>query len=231
LKKAIDIFNRVVYIMIIVVFLNFWFGHTALGNNVGEVSLSVSCNETSQTPLPIAGAEIVMRDNYQLLAYKELMRISNLLITDPVTYMQKYNRIHSVYSKYIGKKTTIYDELSEEDIEYLQRCVESETHGATDFAAKVNIVNVIFNRARNEERFATTIKDVITTPGQFTYSKTTIDPLTVAACEYAYVNPDTTMGALYFHSGKQTSTFNGATYIFTDSIGHHFYGLEALSEE
>lgn len=229
MKKPIDILNRLVYSVIMSFLFFLFFGQTALGSETEATSLQDVNSEVASPPLPIAGAEVVMRDNYQLLAYKELMRISNLLITDPVAYMEEYNRINSVYSKYIGKKLTIYDELSEEDIEYLQRCVESETHGATDFAAKVNIVNVIFNRARNDERFATTIKDVITTPGQFVYSKTTIDPLTVAACEYAYVNPDTTMGALYFHSGKQTSTFNGATYIFTDSVGHHFYGLEDIN--
>ena len=172
----------------------------------------------------LAGEAVVTKENFEILAYKEMQRISNLLIVDPVRYMIEYDEILKNYSQYLDDTTTttIYDLYSAEDIEYLEKCVETETFGGT-FLAKVNVANVIMNRAMDDERFPSTLKDVVTAPGQFKYSKSTIDPLTVAACEYAAINSDTTNGALYFHSGSKTDTFNEATYIFTDEVGHHFY--------
>lgn len=170
----------------------------------------------------VAGEAAVTRENYQLMAYKELNRISGLLITDPVQYMEEYKRILEVYGPYF-KETTMYDLYSAEDIEYLERCVETETFGGEDFISKVNIANVIINRMMDDERFPSTIADVVKAPGQFAYSKTKISPLTVAACEFAAVNGDTTNGALWFHSGSKTETFNGGKYLFTDALGHHYY--------
>lgn len=119
------------------------------------------------------------------------------------------------------KPLQIEDVFSEEDLEYFYRCVETETYGA-DFNSKVNVANVILNRLYND-KFGDTLKDVITAPNQFAYSRTTISLSTIQACAYAYEIEDTTEGALFFHSGAYTETFNGASYIFTDSVGHHFY--------
>ena len=170
----------------------------------------------------LAGEAVVTKENFEILAYKEMQRISNLLIVDPVRYMIEYDEILKNYGQYLDNTTTIYDLFSAEDIKYLERCVETETFGGT-FLSKVNVANVIMNRAMDDERFPSTLKDVVTADGQFKYSKSTIDPLTIAACEYAAINADTTQGALYFHSGQKTETFNGATYLFTDEVGHHFY--------
>lgn len=169
----------------------------------------------------LAGEAVVTKENYELLAYKEMMRISGLLIVDPVTYMQEYNQILEIYSPYLDNIITIHDLYSEEEIKYLEKCVETETFGG-DFIGKVNVAHVILNRIKHE-RFPNTIKDVVTASGQFQYGKSDISPLTIAACEYAAMNPDTTMGALWFHSGKKTETFNGGIYVMTDNIGHHFY--------
>lgn len=172
----------------------------------------------------MAGAEVVMYENMEALAYKEMVKLSTLLITDPVLYMEEYNRIQDVYKDYLTPTNSIYDAYSEEDIKYLQRCVETETHGCQVFIDKVHIADVILNRVKDDtERFPDSIKEVVTASEQFAYGKSTIDPLTVAACEYAYLNADTTSGALWFHSGKKTNTFNGGQYLFTDDTGHHFY--------
>ncbi len=186
--------------------------------------VQIRAEEPNVTEDIIAGAEVVMRENFEILAYKEMMRISTLLITDPVQYMIEYNRINEAYKNYLDSTDTIYDIYSEEDIKYLQQCVETETHGCQVFIDKVNVANVIINRAKDEtDKFPNTIKEVVISPGQFSYNKKNIDPLTIAACEYAYLCGDTTEGALYFKSSRKTSTFNGATYLFTDSTGHHYY--------
>ena len=178
--------------------------------------------KADDTPHIYAGEAIITKDNFQVLAYKEMQRISNLLIIDPVQYMIEYNKILENYRDYLDNTVTIYEMFSSEDIEYLEKCVETETFGGT-FLSKVNVAHVIINRAMDDEKFSSTLKGVVTTPGQFQYSKSAIDPLTIAACEYAAITSDTTNGALYFKSGNKTDTFNGATYIFTDDVGHHFY--------
>ena len=180
--------------------------------------------EENPTENIIAGAEIVMRENFEILAYKEIQRINALLMIDPVQYMIEYNRIIETYKKYLDNTDTIYDTYSAEDIEYLQRCVETETHGCQNFIDKVNIVNVILNRVKDDsDKFPDTITEVVKSPGQFAYSKRDIDPLTIAACEYAYLYGDTTEGALWFHSGKKTERFSGGEYLFSDETGHHYY--------
>lgn len=191
------------------------------------ITLFLFCPVTvrAEDGIPIlAGEAVVTKENFEILAYKEMQRISNLLIVDPVRYMIEYNDILNNYNQYLDNTTTttIYDLYSAEDIEYLEKCVETETNGGT-FISKVNVANVIMNRAMDDERFPATLKGVVTAEGQFKYSKSSIDPLTIAACEYAAINSDTTNGALYFHSGKKTETFNGAEYLFTDEVGHHFY--------
>jgi len=170
----------------------------------------------------LAGEAVVVKENYTLIAYKEMIKIQSLLITDPVQYMAEYNSILQNYAQYLNI-TTMYDLFSEKDIEYLERCVETETFGGEDFQSKVNIAHVIINRMMDDERFPSTISEVVTAPGQFAYGKREISPMTIAACEYASMNIDTTDGALWFHSGKKTNTFNGAEYMFTDNSGHHFY--------
>ena len=177
----------------------------------------------ADTVTVLAGEAIVTQENFEALAYKEMVRISALLITDPVQYMIEYNAILTNYAQYIGDSVTMYDLFSDEDILYLEKAVETETFGGVDFISKVHIAHVIMNRMMDAERFPSTIKQVVTSPGQFAYSKNDISPLTIAACEYAAINPDTTMGALWFHSGEQTTTFNGGEYLFSDLSGHHFY--------
>lgn len=119
------------------------------------------------------------------------------------------------------KPLRITDVFTEEELMYFYRCVETEVCGA-DFRSKVNVASVILNRLYSD-RFPDDLITVITSPSQFAYSRTNITESTVAACAYAFEIEDTTDGALFFHSGDFSETFNSATYIFTDSVGHHFY--------
>lgn len=115
----------------------------------------------------------------------------------------------------------ITDVYSDEELKYLYRAVETETFGA-GFLPKANVANVILNRTE-DERWGDTIKEVVTSPNQFCYGRQNISQETIQACAYAFEIEDTTEGALFFHSGGKTNTFNGASYMFTDEAGHHFY--------
>lgn len=116
------------------------------------------------------------------------------------------------------KVTYLY---SDSDLGYMYRCVETEVYGAS-FEAKCNVASVIINRVNNS-RFADTITGVVTSPNQFAYFRTSISDTTKEAVKYVLENGDTTSGALFFHSNSKSNTFNGASYIFTDDAGHHFY--------
>lgn len=126
------------------------------------------------------------------------------------------------YKKSETKKLTIYDVYSKEEIYLMQRIVETETHGA-DLESKTNVASVILNRINHpNHRFGSTASKVMKSPNQFAYFRKNITETTVEAIENAFIK-DTTNGALFFHSGKKTKTFNRAKYIFTDKVGHHFY--------
>ena len=119
-------------------------------------------------------------------------------------------------------ETTLQDIYSEEEILLIYSVIETETYGA-DIESKTNVACVILNRINHPtNRFGDSVKDVITSPNQFAYFRKNISDTTIQALENAFAC-DTTQGALFFKSGKKTKTFNQATYIFTDTVGHHFY--------
>lgn len=122
-------------------------------------------------------------------------------------------------------KGVIYDSVeipyTETDITYMRRCVETETCGA-DFDSKTHVASVIINRVKNG-KFGSSPYEVITSPSQFAYFRTSISQSTIDAVDYVIENGDTARGALFFHSNKTTATFCGRPLIFTDSCGHNFY--------
>lgn len=179
----------------------------------------ITVSEPRVIYLPVI-AENTVTDEYKI-AYENLLNMQNLLITDPVTYMDKYNSLTSNFTKI--ETATIYDIYGEQDVLMIEKCVETETYGCQVFIDKVHIADVILNRVNHPTKFGSTPSEVVSSPGQFAYGRSNISDLTRAAVEYAFQNADTTQGALYFHSGSKTETFNGASYIFTDSTGHHFY--------
>ena len=140
---------------------------------------------------------------------------------DPEEYYAGTVAIYEKYAEYFGMPTTIYDVYTEEEIRYLCQMVETETHGA-DLESKMDVANVVFNRIE-DPRFPNDVISVITAPNQFAYFNTNITETSERAVEYAFMFPDTTNGALAFHSGPKSDTFWGYEYIFTDSVSHHFY--------
>lgn len=132
-----------------------------------------------------------------------------------------YKKLYDEYLEWADLPETIYDCYSEEEILLIQKVVETETFDC-DFNSKANIALVVLNRVNSEE-FGNTITEVVTAKNQFAYGRDNISESTVLAVEYAFLNYDKTHGALYFHSGKKTNTFNKKQYKFTDDAGHHFY--------
>lgn len=142
-------------------------------------------------------------------------------IEDQKEWFIQYKILLEDYSEWIDPPERIEDEYTSDEIYLIQRVVETETYDS-DFLSKVNVANVIFNRIYNS-KFPNNVSDVITAHNQFSYHKKEISYDTELAVEYAYMIKDTTNGALYFKSGKKSSSFNGASYVFEDTAGHYFY--------
>ena len=107
--------------------------------------------------------------------------------------------------------------------EFMTICsvVEAETHGA-DMESKMRIACVIRNRV-NDSRFPSSYYGVCTQANQFA-SRWDIEQSTIDAVNAALSGGDITGGALWFctcSSGCWAS--QNATYLFTDSVGHHFW--------
>ncbi len=151
---------------------------------------------------------------------QELKKIES--IENREEWYLSYKNIISNYSEWIDPPETIFDYFTEDEIRLICKVVETECYDA-DFESKVNVANVVLNRL-NHEKFGDTIGEVITTENQFAYGRDNITDSTINAVMYAFEIEDTTKGALYFHSNKKTDKFNGANYLFTDNVGHHFYG-------
>ena len=117
---------------------------------------------------------------------------------------------------------TIYDVYTDDQIYYIERMVETETHGCS-FDAHVNVANVVFNRIEHE-KFPDDPISVVTSGNQFVYGRTKISESVRLAVEYAFQFPDTTHGAIFFHSGAKTKTFNRKPLVHQDDAGHYFYG-------
>ena len=151
--------------------------------------------------------------------YLELKNLE--AIEDKREYLIRYKEIYNEYSDVFPKPVEVYDIYSEDNIYLMQRVIETETFGC-DFESKTHVASVILNRIEGDNAFGNTVTEVIK-PGQFCYHRKQITEDTVLALEYAFMIEDTAQGALYFHSGNKTDTFSGAQYVFTDSVGHHFY--------
>lgn len=131
-----------------------------------------------------------------------------------------YKQFLKECSNWYTHPETIYDYFTDSEIYLMERCIETETYGS-NFEAKCNVASVILNRLRSP--LFPNVVDKVIVPGQFAFGRKDITEDTILALEYAFMVGDTTNGALFFHSNKKTNTFNGAEYLFTDNVGHHFY--------
>lgn len=162
------------------------------------------------------------QDQYEIAIHEMQEKMKKIeSIEDKKEWFIEYKKIIYEYIELIDPPETIYDYYSEEEINLICRVVETETYQC-DFESKVNVANVILNRI-DDEKFGGTVKEVVTSTNQFVYERKIISEDTILAVEYAFLNEDTTQGALYFNSNNKTETFCGREWIFQDEAGHNFY--------
>ena len=175
-----------------------------------------------QTYKAAQGTEVVTIDIVEIKRQEYMTKVEELQsIEDEQERFIAYKELYEEYLEWCDFPETIYDSFSEEEILLIQKVVETETYQC-DFSSKVNVANVIFNRLRTG-KFGDTITEIITSDYQFAYGRDDISESTILAIEYAFLNEDTTQGALYFHSNPKTETFCGREWIFQDNAGHNFY--------
>mgnify|MGYP003308151955 CR=1 FL=1 len=112
----------------------------------------------------------------------------------------------------------IYDVFTEDELMWLYKMVETETHGA-DILSKANVARVALNRIE-DDRFPNTLKEVITQENQFTYHRTNITDDTKLACEIAF--SDISNDAIWFQRSNITPNY-AKEYLYTDNVGHSFF--------
>ena len=161
-------------------------------------------------------------DPYEIAIQEMQEKMSEIeSIEDNKEWFLAYKDIVFEYAEWIDPPETIFDYYTEDEVRLICRVVETETYQC-DFDSKVNIANVVLNRIESGE-FGETVEEVITTESQFAYDREVITEDTILAVMFAFEFEDTTNGATFFHSNKQTDTFCGKSYIFSDDAVHHFY--------
>lgn len=191
-------------------------------NEIMKQHNEVHVQVEAQTYKAAQGTEVMTIDIVEIKRQEYITKLEELQsIEDEQERFIAYKELYEEYLEWCDFPETIYDCYSEEEILLIQRVVETETYQC-DFNSKVNVAQVIFNRLMSGQ-FGDSVSDVVTSENQFAYGRTEISESTILAVEYAFLNDDTTQGALYFHSNPKTETFNGAKYIFSDNAVHHFY--------
>lgn len=155
----------------------------------------------------------------------EVTKLQNLIEpiknTDKELWFTLYKEVEEEYSDYFGKADNVYDCFTEEQINMMWKCIETETYQC-NFNSKVNVACVILNRIENEQ-FPLDPIEIITSPNQFAYGRNIITEDTKLALEYAFSIEDTTDGCIAFRSDCSPNEWNGWTKQFTDESGHTFY--------
>lgn len=176
-----------------------------------------TCTQKSETDYSID--EIQMRTEID----RQLSELDQ--IDDTLRWFKKYKEIRNEFSSILKEEihhAQINDVYTENEIYYIERMVETETHGCS-FMAHVNVANVVFNRIKHK-KFPNDPISVVTAGGQFCYGRTKISESVRLAVEYAFMFGDTTNGAIYFRSGARTNTFSGKPLVHEDDAVHYFYG-------
>lgn len=150
----------------------------------------------------------------------EMSALNN--IEDKEKWFLEYMDICERYKDYIQMPTTIYDVLTEEELDRFFCMVQTEI-GYGTFEQKLNVANVLWNRM-NDTVWPNTIFELIK-PGQFAYSNTNVNESTRLAVEYSFMFPDENNKALAFNSNKKAEKFGNYYFLFSDGK-HNFYGLK-----
>ena len=161
----------------------------------------------------------VEENERKLLQYEYEMKALDK-IDDLEKWFVEYKDILSRYEGYVDMPKTIYDEYSDEEVRLMCCMVQTEIGGGT-FESKVHVADVVWNRIEHP-LWPNTMPAVIKQPNQFAIATSTFSESTRLAVEYSYMFPDTTQGALGFHSGPITQKFGSYYFVFNDTY-HSFY--------
>lgn len=222
------IFISVVYVLSILLFIRIVSNGTKIIEELNELQNNYELLKEENQVLTqnnedllrdIADVEekyIGLQDELRIQTNMMLQYIEPLKDTDKATYLEIYKNLIDPTSL-----TLLEEEFSEEQIEIMYRCIETETYGAP-LNAKVNVASVILNRVRSD-MFPTDPIEIITAPNQFAYSKRNISEDTKIALEYAYLFGSEMEDCVAFRHDKCPQTWCKWEYYKTDEVGHHFY--------
>lgn len=172
----------------------------------------------------------ILNENMSIIKEEEIVGVNTFFIKSkkvdkPKSSIKKEDKEKKKEKE--DAEETIYDVYSNDEIEILQRIVEAEATGQ-DIECKINVANVIFNRVESDS-FPNTIEEVVFQKSQFSpisdgrYYSVKITKDTIKACKKAFLEKDTTNGALYFDVCKNSWASRNKTFIMKDSSGHSFY--------
>lgn len=176
-------------------------------NSEERMSVLIDINENLTEEMKELKKETTKEEIEYLEPFKE---------TNKEQYMIEYAKILEENEQ----KLEVYKEYSMDEINMMCKCIETETYQCP-FDAKVNVANVIFNRI-DSEIFPNDAVSVITAANQFAYHRNNISEDTLLALEYAYLNEDTTNGAIAFRSDSQQSHWGQWELCHNDGF-HCFY--------
>ncbi len=138
-------------------------------------------------------------------------------------FVNRYLKWMEKYKDIIDLPETIEDYYTEEEINMICRCVETECFEC-NFDSKCNVASIILNRD-NDDGFDGSIIDIITQddPVQFAYGRKVVSYDTYLAVRYAFEIDDTTDGCLFFENTSSDIHRLSYDYVFTDESGHKFF--------
>lgn len=158
----------------------------------------------------------------------EYIPSKTIIVEEPTTeevITEEVSEETTTETEQIKTEEIMIEEVSEEvsvDIPWVvYEVVECEVHGG-DKESKMHVAHVIRNRVWSN-LFPDDYYTVCTSPNQFC-RRSDVEQSTIDAVNEAMRIDDTTGGALFFHSMDWMSSWGGYAYIFTDNVGHHFYG-------
>lgn len=203
---------------------------------IDSVNQQLLVTETTQEPAPVEEEieppaavielpqELLDEEAKELKMQEYVIALTEVMSRQECTetWFKEYLDLTTEYEDVIDMPDQLADVFNNNEIALIYSCVETEVHGG-DFASKVNVANVIFNRL-DSGKWGDTVHSVIQAPNQFSYNKSVAQDSTKLAAQYAYLFADTTQGALYFNRGNASTPENqGYEYIFTDDAGHSFF--------
>ena len=187
-------------------------------------SVDAGCVEAEHTSISLQCEPEVVEVEDEELELTEFERCAIrhneiIQLEDKREKLIQYTSLINEYRDLIEPPILLEDMFSDEDIELMARCVETETYQQS-FDSKVHVACVVLNRFYSTE-YPDEIDEIIT-DGQFAFWRTDIADDTYMAIQYAWLFGSEVENALWFNSYSTPVDFYGE-YFYTDDAGHHFY--------